>query len=113
MNGWKRLGTILSVTWFLAAGLTTLVHKTEEAVRVGSEMTLQCEGFYSPGGPHHSPDCDKYGMEVMRVGVSDARLEAALVAIIPIPLGWGFVYLVLFLVRWVRKGFAENSQSPT
>lgn len=31
---------------------------------------------------------------------------AAFVTFAPVPLGWGFVYLVLFLVRWVKRGFA-------
>jgi hypothetical protein len=33
------------------------------------------------------------------------RMDAAIVAFVPVPLGWGFVYLVLFLVRWVKNGF--------
>jgi hypothetical protein len=35
------------------------------------------------------------------------RLEAATVAFVPVPLGWGFTYLVLFLVRWVKRGFVR------
>lgn len=29
----------------------------------------------------------------------------AIVVFVPIPLAWGAVYLVLFLIRWVRRGF--------
>ena len=30
---------------------------------------------------------------------------SACAAFIPVPLGWGFTYLILFLVRWVKRGF--------
>jgi hypothetical protein len=30
---------------------------------------------------------------------------AGVVAVVPVPLAWGFTYLILFLVRWVKRGF--------
>lgn len=29
----------------------------------------------------------------------------AIVVFVPIPLAWGAIYLVLFLIRWVYRGF--------
>jgi hypothetical protein len=65
-----------------------------------------CEGFYDPGGPHGSAECDKHGMDAMNVAIAQGQAEAVMIALIPVPLGWGFVYLVLFLVRWVKRGFS-------
>jgi hypothetical protein len=33
-------------------------------------------------------------------------IEAIVVALVPVPLAWGLVYLIIFLVRWVKRGFA-------
>jgi hypothetical protein len=33
------------------------------------------------------------------------RIEAIVVALVPVPFAWGLAYLVLFLVRWVKRGF--------
>jgi hypothetical protein len=34
-----------------------------------------------------------------------ALTGSAILAFVPLPLGWGFVYLILFLVAWVKRGF--------
>ena len=33
------------------------------------------------------------------------RIEAAWIAIAPVPPAWAGVYLLLFIVRWIRRGF--------
>ena len=30
---------------------------------------------------------------------------AMVVALVPVPVAWGFAYSLLFLVRWIRRGF--------
>lgn len=30
---------------------------------------------------------------------------AMVVALVPVPVAWGFAYFLLFLVRWIRRGF--------
>ena len=104
MNRRQRVGVIASVVWILGAGFYTLETRTRDAIRFGSQTTLSCEGFYDPGGPHYSVACDKDGADAMNLAVSEGRLEAAMIAFIPVPLGWGFVYLILFLIRWVKRG---------
>ena len=36
-------------------------------------------------------------------------MEALIIAFGPVPLGWGFIYLVLFLVRWISRPPARVS----
>jgi hypothetical protein len=43
----------------------------------------------------------------LALALTNAREEAALVAFVPVPLGWGFAYLLFFLVRWVKRGFIK------
>jgi hypothetical protein len=40
---------------------------------------------------------------------SDWWIEVLAVAFIPLPFGWGVIYLVLFVVRWVTRGFMRPS----
>lgn len=106
MSGWRRIGIVVSAVWILGAGLYTLDRRTNAAIHFGSQTTLMCEGYYDPGGPHWSAACDKDGMDAMNVAIAQGRADAAMVALIPVPLGWGFAYLVLFLVRWIKRGFS-------
>ena len=51
--------------------------------------------------------CDaEMNAQVMR-DLPGEREESAIVALVPIPLAWGFCYLALFLVRWIKRGFVR------
>lgn len=54
-----------------------------------------------------SRDCHKHAEDSLALAAKNARLDASLAALVPVPLGWGITYLVLFLVRWVRRGFMQ------
>ncbi len=59
-----------------------------------------------PGAvPADSGDCHKQAEDSLTLAVKNARLDASLAALVPVPLSWGVTYLVLFLVRWVKRGF--------
>ncbi|MGA2965425.1 MAG: hypothetical protein ABSD64_04380 [Terriglobales bacterium] len=61
-----------------------------------------------PGAvPADSGDCHKQAEDSLALAVKNARLDASLVALVPVPLCWLFTYLVLFLVRWVKRGFMQ------
>jgi len=105
LNGWKRIGIIASVVWMVGAGPYTLwiVGKAndrqfEESDRVeclpilGSNRTIY---------EHCVANLSNYRLSQ----IPYERLDAVLMAIVPVPFAWGLAYLVLFLVRWVKRGF--------
>jgi hypothetical protein len=61
----------------------------------------KCMTDYEATYPDHcSADHLKYSLDAL----PSERTEATVVAVVPVPFGWGFAYLVLFLVRWVKRG---------
>jgi len=60
-----------------------------------------------PGAVPADADCHKQAEDSLALAVKNARLDASLVALVPVLLGWLFTYLVLFLVRWVKRGFMQ------
>jgi hypothetical protein len=102
LNGWKRIGIILSVVWILVAYGVTFTHAQNEDIRWHVTLAQNCEAR------HHGsdPECD-------RILYTDNRLQehetAALVAFVPVPIAWGFVYVVLFLTQWVKRGFESKT----
>ena len=52
--------------------------------------------------------CNKEADESLAAVIPVVRLDAAIVALVPVALGWGSAYLILFLVRWVKRGFKER-----
>lgn len=108
LNGWKRIGIVASVAWIIGAGMYTFNRVEDSVVAAASKRTLSCEEANNYRG---SAECDNRSTEYLADHNSDARLAALSTAFIPVPLGWGFAYLVLFLVRWIKRGFSLDQKS--
>jgi hypothetical protein len=104
LNGWKRIGIIASVVWMLGAGLYTFTATTDSEIKTASELTLSCESAHNWRGSDY---CDKQSTDYLATNAAkwNPRIESAIVGIVPVPFAWGLAYLVLFLVRWVKRGF--------
>ena len=105
LNGWKRIGVIASAVWIIGAGYSTLVVTENSAMKFHNALVQQCMAPPNDWGEIYKSclkNADDYTMEML----PSERTEAALVAFVPVPLGWGFTYLVLFLVRWIKRGFS-------
>jgi hypothetical protein len=113
LNGWKRIGIIASIAWILGAGVHTYDSEIDRAsgfitsthVACDSHLTGKTEDAWTTG----FNQCNKEADDSLALALTNARLAGALVAFVPVPFAWGAVYLSLFLVRWVRKGFVDSS----
>jgi hypothetical protein len=114
LNGWKRIGIIASVVWILGAGAHTYDSEIHRASDLIADTHVRCDSNL----PSDSKDerayeagfekCNKEAEDSLALAISNAWFSAALVAFVPVPFGWGFVYLALFLVRWVKRGFTPR-----
>jgi len=111
LNGWKRVGIVASLVWILGAYLyihNSAISGSSEAI---SSIHVSCDadliGKTGDAYTNGFNECNKQADDSLAVAITDARLDGALAALAPVPLGWGFVYLVLFLARWVRRGFIQ------
>jgi hypothetical protein len=109
INGWKRIGIIASVVWILCAGVHTYDSEIDSASKGIASIHVACDsnlaGKTGDAWDTWFKACNKDAEESLSEAYKNAWFEAALVAFIPVPLGWCFAYLVLFLVRWVKRGF--------
>ncbi len=109
LNGWKRIGIIASVVWILGAGGRTYDSGIENASKVIASTHVECDsnlaGKTGDAWTIGFNKCNKQADDSIVEATTNAWLGAALIAFVPVPLGWGFTYLVLFLVHWIRRGF--------
>jgi hypothetical protein len=114
LNGWKRLGTIASVIWVLDAGAYTYTKELDENSKLIANSHVACdENLAGKTGKEWTKGldaCNKEANDSLASLYPGARLDAAIVAFVPVPLFWGFAYLILFLWRWVKRGFKERSE---
>ena len=86
--------------------------KIQDAL-IATDEEMACETSHGAAGEEfdkYFPLCDALGKENGKYQATLARYrgyehDAAFRAVAPVPLAWGFAYLVLFLVRWVKRGF--------
>lgn len=109
INGWKRIGIIASVVWILGAGAHTYDSEIDSASEGITSIRVACDSSLADKTGNARDigfnECNKQANEMLVEANTNAWFSAALFAFVPVPLGWGFAYLVLFLARWVRRGF--------
>ncbi|MGP8175062.1 MAG: hypothetical protein ACLP7O_11020 [Terracidiphilus sp.] len=119
LNGWQRIGVVLSVVWAIAGGFWGYnigyyeggdVRRDFEQCRAGAQYWYQNQ---YQGAPRYTTsdlirDLGKCQLEYTRANkeaTSTGSLYAVLLALLPIPLGWLAVYKSIALLRWIREGF--------
>lgn len=102
LDGWKRTGIIVSVVWILGAGLSTYINE-ENSKYVYGEMDQR---WCLESGKEFA-ECHKQMEDYIANHPTYGELIASesVFALIPVPLGWGLTYLILFIVAWVKRGF--------
>jgi hypothetical protein len=91
LNGWQRIGIVLSVVWAIVGGLW------------GRKLMFQewatCLETY-----HDLDWCDTNYQWAL-----DAEWPmAAIVGLVPIPIAWLLAYALIGLVHWIRRGFTAS-----
>jgi hypothetical protein len=108
LSGWKRIGIAASVVWVLGAPFYMINSGENVRAKHASEITLDCEAYIS-SGITTSAECDKRGNDYLTAPLERVDKQwIATVAFVPVLVAWGFVYLVLSLFRWIRRGFAQQ-----
>jgi hypothetical protein len=115
LNGWKRIGIVASVVWILGAGAHTYDSEIDRASKFIASTHVACDtdltGKTGDTWTTSFNQCNKQADDSLALAITNARLKAAFVALVPVPLGWGFIYLTLFLVRWVKRGSGPISST--
>ncbi len=104
LNGWQRIGAILSVVWFFAGGLwgnSLGIHEGDWAV---SSFSFCLNHDAEPHMKTPQQCSDTFEQEYVEA-IKYHWWYALFLGLVPIPIGWGLAYGSIGLVRWVRRGF--------
>jgi len=105
MNGWIRIGIVLSVIWAIGA---FLYQRNDDQNKVQYWTTLMYKTCTdSPAKQNDYKGCmDK---AVANSRVFDGGIpNAAFVALAPIPVGWLSAFMIFGIWRWIRRGFVPR-----
>ena len=106
-RGWRRIGIVLSTTWFVGFGGWMWVESVRENADFYGGLSGMCYSIESETGRR---ECQTHADDYYQT--SSAKLQspevlAALVAVDAgtVALGWSIVMVAVAIGRWVRRGF--------
>lgn len=115
LNGWQRIGIILSVIWAIGGGIWGNTMALDEAGKLTSLQLDSCvatnrarlrlkPGESEPYDKVWTPCWELHAKNFMHH--ADGHWYAAAgVGLVPIPIAWLIVYGLVVLGRWIRRGF--------
>jgi hypothetical protein len=98
VNGWQRIGIVLSVCWIVGAGLWVLGQENWAASYYGLCLS-------AANDQQHVEKCDVEFEKAWPIARFEKQTEAAFVALAPVPLAWLLAYLSVGVARWIGRGF--------
>jgi hypothetical protein len=107
MNGWQRKGVVLLVIWIFGAGFYQRTNDMERAGSMGGWAMSVCEKSQTAKGSYDFSSCGVEFDKMFHIFAKDSWGNVAFVALAPIPLAWLAGYFIVWLSRWVRRGFAS------
>jgi hypothetical protein len=106
LNGWQRIGIVASVIWAIGAP----IYLDDAAQQGATEAFIR---YYDTCRDVPSNDPNQCFQRAGRAydAVTRYRLlsaNGAVAALVPVGLGWLLAYALVYLVRWIRGGFAKQ-----
>jgi hypothetical protein len=98
LNGWQRAGIVFSVLWAIVAPL--LVWQNERVYRDEAAGAY----FHCVFAPNSDVDCEAQ-KEAFDSATNRIVWRKVAWTLLPIPVAWLFVYIMVWLARWIRRGF--------
>jgi hypothetical protein len=106
LNGWQRIGIVLSVIWAIGGGVwgnSISIHEGDSALAILSPLRSRC--YETHHGPRDWTQCEQDFDRDYSEAIKYHWHYAAVVAFVPILLAWLIVYAFISLWRWIRRGF--------
>ncbi len=111
LNGWKRLGIVVTVGWLIYLGWSLHIAKVRNAEAYANIATFDCQPDVNvPIARECVAKGDAARAAAMKKSMwtQEGVLNDAPWVIAPIALLWGLGYVV----AWVRRGFRPSTSEP-
>ncbi len=105
INGWQRLGIVVSVLWIIGAALFQRTSDVDRAQDFMNETYQTCIDLKKQHNDFNFGPCMDEAEKNYAIFVKDSWGNVAFTALAPIPIGWLLAYTVIGIFRWVRRGF--------
>jgi hypothetical protein len=108
LNGWQRIGIVASVAWAIGAYVYTNSQQDWASQHANLCFAIERERDVRDDAEARVAECYRKFNRNLPIALAQQRSDAIALALVPVPLGWLLAYGVLWLVRWVRRGFVPK-----
>jgi hypothetical protein len=115
LNGWQRIGVILSVLWFFGAGLqsnSSFVNQAYQNTSVSYELCNAAthDEQNQDKAFEKLEQCSKDRDKKFEMNLEGMWLRALIVAALPIPIIWYLITRLIKLYKWTSAGFQKDTR---
>lgn len=105
LNGWLRIGVVLSISWAIGAAIY------ERNVQIGHGKIVAKINYVScmETKPVNVSHCGDNFTKDSVFAIEPFWPNVAFIALWPIVAGWFVVYLAILIFRWIKSGFSHGS----
>lgn len=108
LNGWQRLGIIVSASWFVV-GFCVGMQVAQANADAGTWSYAACINTDNPD----FAGCNAAFQMLYAAAIAQRWQLAWLYALMPIFAGWFLAWLSIPAVRWIQRGFSLAKQTPS
>jgi hypothetical protein len=111
LNGWHRIGIVVSVIWFIGFAWSSLYQETRVKEKYGEclHISEMAEGRVDEKVEKCLAEWQRLDKSILadlgKIGVMDKRILLA-IDFGTVILGWLIVWCGIVVIRWIRRGFA-------
>jgi hypothetical protein len=111
LNGWNRIGLILTIIWLVGFPLYENGKREETRIRLASYSYRTCIEESVKHNDHR--DCSRvFEDEYRKMNSSaDGLKEYFFFSVVIATIAWIIIYLVIYVVWWVIRGFRAEPNS--
>jgi hypothetical protein len=107
MNGWKRIGIILSVLWVVIGGIWTRTVIGDYLTKGAWSQLDWCVKYSSKDKDCYAEFHDNFQRDLTDGGIN---IQNASFTFGPLLLAWVLCYIIARLTRWVAAGFRQDAE---
>lgn len=108
LNGWQRIGVVVSIAWFFVGGLWSSGLIVEQDGAGAAATYARCIKVNADWEP-----CRQVFDRDWPVAMKYHWVETAAFAVIPILVSWLLIYGLIALWRWIARGFRPAKAKGT
>jgi hypothetical protein len=105
LNGWQRIGIVLSIVWTLCVSMWFFQHVPGANDPGIASVYLQCISAPNANRGVCKARAEWFSEEAR----SEFRAGWSWAALAPIVVAWLLVYVVVWVVRWIRRDFQPTA----